>query len=98
VDPRVSLDDVETRNSWPCRASNSDPSVVQPVASRYTNFLKLCMVKNNIYIGNVRLGELSLIKDLLFFCFSKKAQGAQKIDMVHAFKRLSRYEYFNPEI
>jgi hypothetical protein len=24
-----------TENSWPCRDSNSDPSVVQPVASRY---------------------------------------------------------------
>jgi hypothetical protein len=25
-------------NSWPYRDSNSDPSVVQPVASRYTNY------------------------------------------------------------
>jgi hypothetical protein len=26
------------KNSWPYRDSNSDPSVVQPVASRYTNY------------------------------------------------------------
>jgi hypothetical protein len=32
VDPRAGLDDVEKRKS-----SNSDPSVVQPVASRYTD-------------------------------------------------------------
>jgi hypothetical protein len=27
-----------TENSWPYRDSNSDPSVVQPVASRYTDY------------------------------------------------------------
>jgi hypothetical protein len=38
VDPRVGLDDVEKRNSWPYRDSNSDSSVVQPVASRYNDW------------------------------------------------------------
>jgi hypothetical protein len=28
-------------NSWPYRNSNSDPSVVQPVASRYTDYATL---------------------------------------------------------
>jgi hypothetical protein len=37
VDPRVGLDDVEKKKFLPYRDSNSDPSVVQPVASRYTN-------------------------------------------------------------
>jgi hypothetical protein len=32
VDPRAGLDDVEKRKSRPYRDSNSDPSVVQPVA------------------------------------------------------------------
>jgi hypothetical protein len=35
VDPRTGLDDVEKRKFLPYRDSNSDPSVVQPVASRY---------------------------------------------------------------
>jgi hypothetical protein len=35
---RAGLDDVEKRNSWPYRDSNSDPSVVKPVASRYTGW------------------------------------------------------------
>jgi hypothetical protein len=38
MDPRAGLDDLEKRNSWPYRDSNSDPSVVQPVASRYTDW------------------------------------------------------------
>jgi hypothetical protein len=37
VGPRTGLDDVEKRNSRPYRDSNSDPSAVQPVASRYTD-------------------------------------------------------------
>jgi hypothetical protein len=35
VDPRAGLDDVEKRKFLPYRDSNSDPSVVQPVASPY---------------------------------------------------------------
>jgi hypothetical protein len=34
VNPRVGLDDVEKRKFLPLPDSNSDPSVVQPVASR----------------------------------------------------------------
>jgi hypothetical protein len=37
VGPRAGLDDVEKRNFLPLRDSNSDPSVVQLVASRYTD-------------------------------------------------------------
>jgi hypothetical protein len=35
VDPRAGLDDVEKRKFY--RDSNSDPSVVQPIASRYND-------------------------------------------------------------
>jgi hypothetical protein len=38
VDPRIGLNDVERDNSSPYRDSNSDPSVVQPIASRYTYY------------------------------------------------------------
>jgi hypothetical protein len=38
VDPRAGLDDVEKRKFYPHRDLNSDPSVVQPVASRYTYY------------------------------------------------------------
>jgi hypothetical protein len=38
VSPRAGLDDVEKRNFLPHRDSNSDPSVVQPVASRYIDY------------------------------------------------------------
>jgi hypothetical protein len=38
VGPRVGLGSVEMRKFLTNRASNSDPSVVQPVASRYTNY------------------------------------------------------------
>jgi hypothetical protein len=37
VGPRTDLDGVERRKSYPYRDSNSDPSAVQPVASRYTD-------------------------------------------------------------
>jgi hypothetical protein len=38
VDPRAGLDEVQKReNSLPYQDSNSDPSVVQPVACRYTD-------------------------------------------------------------
>jgi hypothetical protein len=36
VDPRAGMDDMEKRKFLPYRDSNSDPLVVQPVASRYT--------------------------------------------------------------
>jgi hypothetical protein len=38
VGPEAGLNDVEKKNSSPYRDSNSDPSVVQPVASRYTDW------------------------------------------------------------
>jgi hypothetical protein len=37
VGPRAGLDDVEMRKFFPHRDSNSGLSVVQPVASRYTD-------------------------------------------------------------
>jgi hypothetical protein len=37
VGPRNGLDSVEREKSWSYRDSNSDPSVVHPVASRYTD-------------------------------------------------------------
>jgi hypothetical protein len=38
VDLRAGLDDLEKRKFLTLRDSNSDPSVVQPVASRYTDY------------------------------------------------------------
>jgi hypothetical protein len=38
VDPRAGLDDWRSENSWPYRDLNSDSSVVQPIASRYTDW------------------------------------------------------------
>jgi hypothetical protein len=38
VDPRTGLDDLEKRRFLPYWDSNSDPSVVQPVASHYTDY------------------------------------------------------------
>jgi hypothetical protein len=39
VDPRVGLDDLKKRKFLPPqRDSNSDPFVVQPIASRYTDY------------------------------------------------------------
>jgi hypothetical protein len=38
VDPRDSLNGVKKKNSWLHQESNSDPSAVQPVASRYTDY------------------------------------------------------------
>jgi hypothetical protein len=37
VNPRAGLDDMEKLKFLPHRDSNSDPSVVQPVASHYTD-------------------------------------------------------------
>jgi hypothetical protein len=36
-----------TENSWPYRDSNSDPSIVQPVASRYTDYA----IPNSEYVS-----------------------------------------------
>jgi hypothetical protein len=36
VGPRAGLDDVDNWNCWHYQDSNSDPSDLQPVASRYT--------------------------------------------------------------
>jgi hypothetical protein len=38
VDPRGGLDDMEKRKFLTLPGLNSDPSVVQPVASRYTDY------------------------------------------------------------
>jgi hypothetical protein len=38
VDPRAGLDDLENENSYPHRDLNPSPSVVQPVASRYSDY------------------------------------------------------------
>jgi hypothetical protein len=38
VDPRAGLDDMGKWKFLPYRDSNSDPSVVQPVGSRYTDY------------------------------------------------------------
>jgi hypothetical protein len=38
VGPRAGLDKVEKRKFLPVLESNSDPSVIQPVASRYTDW------------------------------------------------------------
>jgi hypothetical protein len=38
VGPRAGLDDAENRRFLTLLGSNSDPSVVQPVSSRYTHF------------------------------------------------------------
>jgi hypothetical protein len=38
VDPRASLDDVEKRKFLTLPDSNSDPSVVHPIASCYTDY------------------------------------------------------------
>jgi hypothetical protein len=36
--PRIGLEDMEKRKFLPLRGSNSDTSVAQPVASRYTDY------------------------------------------------------------
>jgi hypothetical protein len=36
--PESRLNDRRSENSWLHRYSNSDPSVVQPIASRYTDY------------------------------------------------------------
>jgi hypothetical protein len=38
VGPRGGFDDMEKKNSWPYRDSDSEPSVVQPAASRHTDY------------------------------------------------------------
>jgi hypothetical protein len=52
MDSRAGLDDVEKRNSWLYRDSNSDSSVAQPVASRYTDWA-IPAPKNNGVVINI---------------------------------------------
>jgi hypothetical protein len=52
VDPRTGLDDVERREILLYRASNSNPSAVQLVASRYTDCaipVQKIPVRNNLF-------------------------------------------------
>jgi hypothetical protein len=65
VDPRASLDDVEKDNSLPYRGSNSDPSVVHPVASRYSDYAILAPLHVGIVrtiIKNTQFTDLNLHK------------------------------------
>jgi hypothetical protein len=48
VGTRTGLNDVEMRKILPYRDLNSDPSVVQPVASRYTNRKQQITGKNTV--------------------------------------------------
>jgi hypothetical protein len=50
VDPRAGLDDVGKRKD-----SDFDPSVVQPVASRYTDCAPLDVGRRIMWIGFIRL-------------------------------------------
>jgi hypothetical protein len=50
VDSRAGLDDVEKRKVLLYRYSNSDPSVVQPVASRYTDTLSRLLIIVGIFL------------------------------------------------
>jgi hypothetical protein len=50
MDPGTGLDDVEKRKFLPYRDSNSDPSVIQPVASRYTDYAILEPIFSGIKI------------------------------------------------
>jgi hypothetical protein len=43
VNPRANLDDVEKKKFLPLQELNSDPSVVQSVASRYTDCANLSL-------------------------------------------------------
>jgi hypothetical protein len=51
VNPRAGLHDVEKKHSGSYRGSNSDPSVVQPVASRYIDYVipALFLVKVHLF-------------------------------------------------
>jgi hypothetical protein len=53
VDPTAGLDDVEKRNSWSYRDSNSDSSVVQLVASRYTDYSISAHYDPLIFVKNI---------------------------------------------
>jgi hypothetical protein len=44
VGPRADLDERRRENSWPYRDLSSNSSVVQPVASRYTDYATLARV------------------------------------------------------
>jgi hypothetical protein len=59
VDLRAGLDDLEKRKSLPYRDSNSEPSVIQPVASRYIDYAipaPIEWVRRDISLGIERLG------------------------------------------
>jgi hypothetical protein len=71
--PRTGLDDVERRKSCPYRDSKSDPSAVQPVASRCTDSAFRIFVypqKLNVYCGNSKATGRSII------CPQKTAVGS----------------------
>jgi hypothetical protein len=81
VGPRAGLDDVGRENSWPYRDSNSDLTVVQPVASRY----------RSMYLFN--FGGVFQVKGQIFllweYCNELLAARIWKGVMFHYFFRLS---------
>jgi hypothetical protein len=60
VDPRAGLDDEEKRKFLTLPGLNSDPSVVQPVASRYTDSqVPLDGIVNCLYtFGSIKDGNI----------------------------------------
>jgi hypothetical protein len=50
VDPRDGHDDLEKRKLWPYGYSNSDPSVVQPVDLRYTDYATTVTMKRRVRV------------------------------------------------
>jgi hypothetical protein len=50
--PRASLDDMESENSCPYRDSDSDPSIIQPVVSHYTDWAVVYLLELGLQFWN----------------------------------------------
>jgi hypothetical protein len=76
---RAGLDNVKKRNFLPYRDSNSNPSFVQPVASRYTDYT--CIIKTTDCAGQCPVlyhNNVTDTKGKRLDCFAKYCKQNHK--------------------
>jgi hypothetical protein len=82
VGPRFGPGGVEKKKFFPYRDSNSDFSVVQPVASHYTN-CPIPALKNNVLLAHLVNNSFAIQKYLVDIAFLIKEMSVGSTTVIH---------------